>query len=248
MSTGALRTLTFGQDSVWGAGWVAGAGGGSVAIVGAGERPTVVSDVGLTLEDDHGEWRLNDAGAALTARPVGDAVAVRAEQDQIEGWDQLVRVSGSFEQDGHEHKVDCLGLRSSLADVDLTRFESIRAVSVWFDPDEGMALTALRPRKAKAHDADVLAAAVIAADAPGPVEDPRLSTTYSADGWPSRAGLELWLAVADGEQQYPRRASGEATGARGQALAGGFAVRAEPFRWHSRARDGTGMYLVAHRR
>jgi hypothetical protein len=248
MSTGALRTLTFGADSVWGAGWVASAGDGPAAIVGAGERATVVSGPELTFEEDHGEWRLDGAGAALTAAPLGEVVAVHAEQDLVEGWDQLVRVSGRFEQDGHEHKVDCLGLRSSLADVDLTRFESIRAVSVWFDPDDGMALTALRPRKAKAHDADVLAAAVIAADASGPVEDPRLSTTYAADGWPSRAGLELWLAAADGEQQYPRRAAGEAIGARAQALAGGFQLRAEPFRWHSRAREGIGMYLLAHRR
>ncbi len=37
-------------------------------------------------------------------------------------------------------------------------------MSAWFEPDEGLTVTAFRPRKAKAHDRDVLAAAVIAPD------------------------------------------------------------------------------------
>ena len=81
-----------------------------------------------------------------------------------------------------------------------------------------------------------------------PVEDPRLSTTYGDDGWPARAGLELWLAGSDSDERYPHRASGEATGARAQALAGDLEVRAEPFRWHSRGREGAGMYFLARRR
>lgn len=243
-----MLTLAFGDLSVWGASWVSQADDGSCTMLGAGERGHVLSGPRLRVEQDDGEWRLEGVGAALTATPASDPVAVRTDQDGIEGWDQLVRVSGRFELDGREHTVDCLGLRSALGDVDLARIESIRAVSVWFDEDEAMALTALRPRKAKGHEGDVLAAAVIAADGSVPVEDPRLSTTYAADGWPSRAGIELWLTAADGEQQYPRRASGEAIGARAAALVEGFEVRAEPFRWHSRAREGAGMYLLARRR
>jgi hypothetical protein len=176
---------------------------------------------------------------------VGELVDVRAAEDGIEGSDQLCRVTGRFGQ----HEVDCLGLRSAWSDtVDVTRFESIRSVSVWFDPDEAFALTAFRPRKAKAHDGDLLAAAVIAADGSAAVDDPRLSTTYGADGWPSRAGLELWLTGPEPEQQYPRRASGEAIGPRAQAVAGELELRAEPFRWHNRSREGAGMYLLARRR
>jgi hypothetical protein len=94
---------------------------------------------------------------------------------------------------------------------------------------------------------------VIAAEGSAAVEDPRLSTTYAADGWPWRAGLELWLAAAgegggDSERQYPRRASGDAVGGRAQAEDGALTLRAQPFRWHSRARVGTGMYLLARRR
>jgi hypothetical protein len=243
-----VLTLAFGDLSVWGASWLSQADDGSCAMVGAGEHGDVLSGLRLDVVQDGGEWRLEGAGAALTATPASDRVTVGGEQAGIEGWDQLVRVSGRFEQDGREHTVDCLGLRSALGDVDLGRIESIRAVSAWFNENEAMALTALRPRKAKAHDGDVLTAAVIEAEGSPPVEDPRLSTTYAADGWPSRAGIELWLTAADGEQQYPRRASGEAIGARAAAVVEGFEVRAEPFRWHSRAREGAGMYLLARRR
>jgi hypothetical protein len=177
---------------------------------------------------------------------VGELVDVQAAQDGLAGWEQLCRVSGRF----GANEVDCLGVRSAWSDdLELSRFESIRAVSVWFDPDEAFALTAFRPRKAKAHDGDLLAAAVIAPERSAAVEDPRLSTTYAADGWPLRAGLELWLASeTDSEQQYPRRASGEAAGPRAEALAGELELQAEPFQWHSRGRVGAGMYLLARRR
>ena len=246
----ALRTLAFGDRSVWGASWSSDSAGSSLTALGAGPEATVLPGVGLPDSDEgaDGEWRLDIDGVALLVTPAGELVDVQAAEDGIEGWDQLCRVSGRFGQ----HEVDCLGVRSAWSDaIDLKRYESIRAVSVWFDADEAFALTAFRPRKAKAHDADLLAAAVIAAERSAPVEDPRLSTTYAADGWPARAGLELWLAGgegADSEQQYPRRASGEAIGARAQAQAGELELRAEPFRWHSRARDGAGMYLLARRR
>jgi hypothetical protein len=245
-----LRTLAFGDRSVWGASWSSDSAGSSLTALGAGPQATVLPGVRLP-ESDAGadaEWRLDIDDVALVVTPAGEPVDVQAAQDGIEGWDQLCRVSGRFGQ----YEVDCLGVRSGWSDaIDLKRYQSIRAVSVWFGPDEAFAVTAFRPRKAKAHDADLLAAAVIAAERSAPVEDPRLSTTYAADGWPARAGLELWLAAPEGsdsEQQYTRRASGEAIGTRAQAQAGELELRAEPFRWHSRAREGTGMYLLARRR
>lgn len=260
----ALRTLAFGDGSVWGASWSPGADGsaaaavtavGAVAAVGAGSEATILRDVRLGDADRDagpaGEWRLEGEDLALLVSPTGEPVDVQAAEDGIEGSDQLCRVTGRF----GSQEVDCLGVRSWWSDgLELARFESIRAASVWFEPAEAFALAAFRPRKAKAHKDDVLAAAVIAADGSEPVEDPRLSTTYGADGWPTRAGLELWLAAgdeADGEEeqrQYPRRASGEAIGARAQTAAGELELRAQPFRWHSRGKQGAGMYLLAHRR
>lgn len=249
-----LRTLGFGDLTVWGAAWASDPAGGTLAALGAaaaGPDATVVPEIGLSDSDagPRGEWRLEGDGVALLVAPAGQVVDVRAAEDGIAGWDQLCRVSGQFEQGGRPHQVDCLGLRSSWSDaVDLGKFESIRAVSAWFEPDEGMSVIAFRPRKARAHDGDAMAAAVITADGSPAVEDPRLSTTYAGEGWPARAGLELWLRGPEPDQQYQRRASGEALGARVQAVAGALEVRAEPFRWHSRGREGAGMYLLARRR
>jgi hypothetical protein len=242
----SLRTLAFGDGSVWGASWSSDSTGAALTALGAGTDANVVSDARLPDSGAADEWRVEHDGVALLASPVGELVDVQAAQDGLAGWEQLCRVSGRF----GANEVDCLGVRSAWSDdLELSRFESIRAVSVWFDPDEAFALTAFRPRKAKAHDGDLLAAAVIAPERSAAVEDPRLSTTYAADGWPLRAGLELWLASeTDSEQQYPRRASGEAAGPRAEALAGELELQAEPFQWHSRGRVGAGMYLLARRR
>jgi hypothetical protein len=243
----ALRTLAFGGGSVWGASWSPDSAGVALTALGSGPEVNVVPD--LRLSDSGAgpadQWRLEAQGVALLAAPAGELVDVQAAPDALSGCDQLCRVTGTFGSD----QVDCLGIRSWWSDgFDPAQFESIRAVSVWFDSDEAFTLTAFRPRKAKHHDGDLVAAAVIGPDGSAAVEDPRLSTTYGADGWPARAGLELWLSGEEPDRQYPRRASGEAAGPRAQAVAGQLELQAEPFRWHSRGRVGAGMYLLTRRR
>jgi hypothetical protein len=244
-----LRTLAFGDlaRTVWGAAWIPDSDGPALTLLGDGGEGTAISSLRLSGEDA-GEWRLDGDGAALVVSPAGDPVTVEAPDDHVEGFDQLCRVSGRFELDGAERPVDCLGLRTSRSGgFDLGKLESVRAVSTWFEPDEGLALVAFRGRKAKSHEGDVITSAVLGPERAAPVEDPRLSTTYTAGGWPVRASLELWLA-GDGEQeQFPRRAVGEAIGSQAQAAAGGLEIRAEPFRWHSRGREGAGLYLLARR-
>lgn len=245
-----LRTLAFGDldGPIWGAAWICGEDLPAPATLGGGDR-TFVAGVALSETADGGDWRLEGDHAALVAAPAGEAVGVGPSEDQIDAEVQLCRVTGRFTLDGTEHAVDCLGLRTTRSGaVDVDRLESIRAVSTWFEPDEGFALIAVRGRKAKAHDADVITAAVLGPEHSAAVAEPRLSTTYSVQGWPIRAGLELWVEGEDEGKQYPRRASGEATGARGQAASGPLDVRAERFRWHSRGRDGVGVYFLAHRR
>ena len=247
----ALRTLAFGDlaRTIWGAAWIAGDDDSALATLGADGDRAVVPSVRLTASTEDSEWRLDGYQSALIVSPAGELVGVQSSDD-IDGFDQLCRVVGRFALDGAEHAVDCLGVRTSRSGgFDLAKLESVRAVSTWFEPDEGFALTAFRGRKAKHHDADVVTAAVFGPDASVPVEDPRLSTTYDAGGWPVRAGLELWLAAGEGEEeQYPRRAVGEAAGVRAQTGVGELDLRAEPFRWHSRGREGAGMYLLACRR
>ncbi|HSC03601.1 MAG TPA: hypothetical protein VLC49_09785 [Solirubrobacteraceae bacterium] len=243
----ALRTLAFGDGAVWGASWSPDSAGAALTALGSGSDVNVMPGLGLS---DSGagpadEWHLEAEGVALVAAPVGELVDVQAARDGLAGSEQLCRVTGTVAS----NQVDCLGVRSAWADdVELARFESIRAVSVWFDPDEAFALTAFRPRKTKHHDGDLLAAAVIGPDVSAAAEDPRLSTTYAADGWPVRAGVELWFSGEEPERQFPRRASGEPVGPRAQAVAGELELQAEPFRWHSRGRDAAGMYLLASRR
>ena len=162
----------------------------------------------------------------------------------IPAFDQLCRVQGSGSIDGAEVAVDCLGVRSARHDVDLAASDSIRWVATWFDPDEAIALVAVRPRKSKGHGRDDVSASVLAAGEATVVPDPRLSTTYAADGTPASAGLELWLDGEDG-QQYPRRAAGESVAAGTKVAEHDLELTAELFRWHSRGCDGAGVYLLA---
>jgi hypothetical protein len=247
----ALRTLAFGdlERGVWGAALIPLDDGPGLTALGSDTAVTFGPGIGWSVARYGGEWRLDGEGTALTVSPVGEPVAVAATDDHVDGFDQLCRVTGRVQLGGAEVEVESLGMRSSRSGgFDLGKLESLRAVSTWFEPDEGLALMAFRPRKAKAHDGDVITATVLGPEASAAVEDPRLSTTYDAGGWPVRAGLELWVAREDEDEQYPRRASGEATGARVEAADGELELRAEPFRWHSRGRDGAGMYILARRR
>lgn len=250
----ALGTLAFGDadGAVWGAAWISGlpGAGESLMMLGRGDGRMSIGNLRLSGGPESGEWRIGDDPRGLAVTPVGGAVLVRDGESKVEGYHQLCRVSVQWVSDGAEGDVDCLGVQGWFVQgIDLTRYESIRAVSSWFEPDQGLTLTAFRARKAKAHDGDAVAGALIGPESAEAAEDPRLSTTYEADGWPLRAGLELWLAADDSaEHHYARRASGEATGARAQGAVGDYDVRAEPFRWHSRGRDGAGMYILARRR
>jgi len=248
----ALRTLAFGdlESGIWGAAWVPVDDGPGLTALGGESGVAFASGLRLSADEAEGEWRLDGEGAALRIVPVGEAVTVGATDDHLEGFDQLCRVAGRVELAGVDLEIECLGLRASRSGgFDLAKLESVRAVSTWFEPDEGLALMAFRGRKAKAHDGDVITAAVLGPETSAAVEDPRLSTTYDAGGWPLRAGLELWVArEEDDDEQYPQRASGEATGAHADTADGELELRAEPFRWHSRGREGAGMYILARRR
>jgi len=106
---------------------------------------------------------------------------------------------------------------------------------------------ALRPRKARGQDADVVSAVALEPEGPLAIEDPRLSTTYAGDGRPLRVGLELWLSAGDDddEELYPRRAGGETLGVAATGRLGRFDVLAQFVRWDSRYGDGAGVYLLA---
>jgi hypothetical protein len=224
----AIRTVTFGdlESGTWGAAWALEGGNGGFGLVG---------DLSASLTDD---WRL--AGGGVELEVIADGV--RAEL--ADGFDELVTVQGRI----GERSVQCLGRRGERASLDPADYESIRDVSAWFAPDDGVAVLAARSRGSRGHQGERLTVSAFEAGRSLPIDDPRLSTTYGADGSPSRAGLELWLEQPEkGEEEShhpPYRAAGEAVGPTASAAAGSLAVEGRLFRWHWRGNDGAGVYLL----
>jgi hypothetical protein len=244
----AFRTLAFGaiDMSFWGVAWMHGTGPEVFVGVGAGDR-AITAAAALHDGGESEDWRLEGDGIELTASSNGIGVEPSAAEP-ASGFDALCRVHGRLLLDGAERDIDCIGRRGAYAQrSDVERLESIRDVSAWFEPADGLALVALRPRKSRGQDSDLVTAVVFDPDTRHTVDDPRLSTTYTASGQPLRAGLEFWLGDDD-EQQHPRRALGEAAGAGAAGQVGRFDVLAQPFRWQSRGRDGAGVYLLARQR
>jgi hypothetical protein len=241
---GELQTVAFGDlgTGIWGA-VLAAAGQAPLLCLGAGG-----SAAGLEPRLDgagpEGEWRVRGEDVELVIASAGEPVSAGAPESPLEGFDQLCRVSGSFVLDGARHEISVLGCRGQRSGMG--GYESLRAVSAWFEPEDGLAVAAFRPRRSKGQDADLISAAVLDSESSRPVEDPRLSTTYTEAGWPARASLELWLAGEDEEDTSAlRRATGVAAGSRLQADWGEREVRAELFQWGSRGRDGAGVYVLA---
>jgi hypothetical protein len=245
MSDTALppRTLAFGDldGTAWGVAWFPDPSLPGFVALGSGEDAVTIEG-SLEPDDEGSGWRLHGYGVELNISPAGeDPHDLRGE------FDAVCRVHGGMTVEAVEHDVDCLGrLAVHAAAGELDKFESVRDVCAWFDPNHGLSLVAMRPRKARGQESDVLSAVALEPDGPLAIDDPRLSTTYASDGRPLRVGLELWVAVGgDEEEQFPRRASGETLGAAATGRLGRFDVLAEFVRWDSRFGDGAGVYLLA---
>jgi hypothetical protein len=156
---------------------------------------------------------------------------------------ELCRVRGQVTLEGKEHAVDGLGVRSRQPSLQPRGLDSLRGVWGWFEDQQALALLSARPAGASDQEHDHLDATMFEALRPTPVADPRLSTTYDADGLPARVGLELW--IGEGDQQYPQRAAGEAVGPGQELVTEGATVRVLPLRCHSSGLDGPGVYLLA---
>jgi hypothetical protein len=243
-----LRTVAFGDldAGVWGAAWGAEQPFVTLGALDVGEA-TAVAPVTIEGSGETEEWRISGEGVELALAPEGSPASTPALNGAPASFDQLCRVRGRFNIGRTERAVDCLGRRGvRVQPIDLGRFESLRDVSAWFGPDQGLVVASLRPRKATGHGADVVTAALLEPTGPVAVADPRLSTTYTAEGRPSRMSLELWLG--DEEDEYPRRAAGEAIGAGVTSSRGEVEVRAELLRCHSRGSEGAGVYLLVRAR
>lgn len=237
----ATRTVVFADPAaeLWGVardGAAAALGCGALA---PGSRRRAVHASFEVIGADAGEWRIAGRTFKLTVSPAGERALSASE-----GFTQLCEVRGTVREDS-ERELCAFGLRELAAPREGRCLGSVRGICAWFGPADGLALTAVRPPDSAGHDADSVSAAVFEADRRLPVADPRLSTTYRADGSPARVGVELLLeADEDDTPHYPWRAVGEGLGAVIDLSGEGVARHAYAMRWHSRGRDGFGAYLL----
>lgn len=182
----------------------------------------------------------------------------------MEGYDQLVHVTGAVTIAGHERRFKGRGQRGhSWGAPDWDKLSVARTLGVWLDGDIGVTLTAVRPAKAKSHADEAIHAVLLApagmSAADGADEsangaagetsvatviaDPRLSTTYDAEGRQRHAGLELYLTE---DADFARRAAGEV--ACGTTLdLGRLRLDTAFFTWRMEGRTGVGRYDILRR-
>lgn len=186
------------------------------------------------------EWRLAGEGVVLTFAPVGEVAELELVDAGITSVHQLAHVHGTVVHGGDERVVDCPGQRiRRLGALDPKRFGALREISAWFGGEDGLAVLAARPRRARGHDSELLDAVLLEGGVPIRVAEPRLSSTYTAEGVPARVGLELWLGDDDSDQ-YARRAAGEAIGS--SLACEDVPLRSELLRWRMQGKEGVGVY------
>ena len=228
----------------------------------AGEPTTwdEVSAAGLDTEvvEPLKAWRLHYASddasldlelSALGAIAVLDPESPVAKAGGMAGFEQAVRVKGNATVGGRRIAVDALGQRGhSWGAPDWDRIALARTVGAWLDDDLAVSLAAIRPAGAAHHDEERIAATILErdpdSDAPRAtaVIQPRLSTTYDADGRQTAAGLELFVD----EEGFPRRAAGEVRCGTTLDL-GRLRLHCAFFRWRMEGRTGVGRYDVLAR-
>jgi hypothetical protein len=238
-----LRTVSFGATGpgAWGAAWLPAPDAPGLLILGRGAEAQTL-EARLEADEPHGLWQVNTEAGRLMIEPGGEPVEMVPRDGSPSGLQQLCRVSGDALGAGRRAE-QAFGRRGEcVAAGALERYDSIREVSAWFADDEAATVIALRPRKQRGHEQDEVGGVVIVPEGWGPVVDPRLSTTYTAAGEPTRVGLELW---PEDPEQHPRRLAGESLGPGVWAAAGGWELLAQPMQCHSRGRDGIGVYLIA---
>ena len=156
-------------------------------------------------------WACHVAGESLALDVELDAVSVpvafddaQAQAAGFERYEQICRVRGELEVRGRRVRIDGVGRRAhAWGDPAAGRFRSVYAVG----PEHAVTLSAVRPRGAAEHGADLISAHSLRPDtAPERFETARMSTVYDAAGLPRTVGLELYLPG----EEYPRRVSGEA--------------------------------------
>jgi hypothetical protein len=230
--------LAFGDGAAWGVALVPSGGSSAHVLLGGGEDAALLE---ADVESAEGGRRLRGEGLDVTfSGSSGDGAPASAAL----AWHE--HAAGSITVHGSARSLSGPGFRMGVAGSG--ELDSLRLLAGWFDGDEAVALVALRPRNARGQEGDEVAAALVEAGKRQSVIDPRLSTTYTGEGVPSRAGLELWVSEPGDDPETvterPHRMAGEAHGAHASWREEGVELGAQAFQWHSHGRDGAGVYVL----
>ncbi len=242
-AAGQIRTLAFGDvdGGIWGA--ALGATGQGL-VLGDRSGEACARRLASGWSSDGPRWRLTADGVDLHVDPGGEELGrPPGDETTVSGFQELCRVHGTVTLAGGQRDLDCVGTRCEVVGLDPGRLGSARAVAGWFAADEAFMLLALRDSGMVGQESDLIAATLFDPDGWVPVDDPRLSTTYAGSERPTRATLELW--VSEGENEFPRRAAGEASADGADLKLDGCELRAVPLHCHSRGREGAGVYVLA---
>ena len=204
----------------------------------------------VTTLEEHARWRVQmeapgGAGfdleleaASAPAELVEEAGAARL--GGMAGHERVCRVRGTAA--GRE--IDCLGQRGrAWGAPDWSRIALTRSLAAWLEEGPSVVVSAVRPAGAESHADEAQWAVLVDADGAVPISDPRITTTYDADGHQRRAGLELWVGEDD---DYPRRGAGQVLCGSSVEL-GQLRLDCAFFAWQLDGREGVGRYDVLRR-
>lgn len=216
---------------------------GDVEVAEPSWDSVTVERVALGMEEPLAAWTVR-WDERLDLRFTALSPPVETAAGGLQGYEQLCRVEGTATVDGAERRIGCLGQRGHNWGVaDWERMELARTVCAWWDEGHALILSAIRPAGAEHHDAEEIAAHLLEGETLA-VADPRLSTTYDAEGRQRRAGLELYVTGDDDE--YPRRVAGEVTCGTSLDL-GRLRLDCAFFAWRTEGREGIGRYDLLRR-
>ena len=243
--------------------------GSALAVLFAGREPVgVVAEGGLALDasadwdelrlpgtvvrtlEPHARWQVvvdtpGGAGFDLEFTAVSPPAELAedhpaARQGGMAGHERLCHVTGT----AAGRPIDCLGQRGrSWGTADWSRIALTRSVSAWLEDGSSLTVAAVRPAGAENHADEATWGALLDAEGTIPLADPRVSTTYDADGHQRRAGLELWVGEED---DYPRRGAGQVLCGSSVEL-GQLRLDCAFFVWQLDGREGVGHYDMVRR-
>ncbi len=239
------------------------AAGGLELAPGAGWEDVRAAGVACRAVEPLRTWEVSFAGedgrsgfdlrfAALSAPGVVEPGSPVADAGGMVGYEQLCRVTGMARVDGEPRAVSGLGQRGhSWGSPDWDRMALTRTVQAWIGEDLALSLSAVRPRKARNHADERLAASIFVPGGAGasdggpllratPAAEAYLSTTTDADGRQRRASVDLYEGAED---DWARRAAGEVLCGTSLDL-GRLRLDCAFFVWAMAGRRGIGRYDV----